>query len=305
MIESGTHTPGVSVESFGLPANTALRYEQPDPRLAGYLNDYHVLDSDEVAHANAVDWMLPSWPAIRILLAERPLAVTLRRRVYDPVPVASLYGTTSQAMEVVTNGGVTIGVGISALGWSRLFRRPADLYRDRLTPLDQVMPADIVHDLVESLRASDRGPAVKAILDAFFLQHMGPPNPDEMAIRQLMALIVDDETNDLSTAAERVGISGDQLRRLSTRYFGFPPKTLLIRTRFLRSFLRMLGSPDGPDYGLIAKSYHDVSHFLRDADRFLGMTPRRFMAMKTPYLDAALRARAAVLGAAMGALHRP
>ncbi|WP_380785994.1 helix-turn-helix domain-containing protein [Sphingomonas sp. R86521] len=302
MIESGSHTPGVSVAAFRLPANAALRFEQPDVRLAGYLTDYHVLDSVEPDGVPAVDWMLPSWPAIRIFLSERRLAVTLRRRTYDPIPVASLYGTTSQAMEVTTNGGVTIGVGISALGWARLVRRPADGFRDRITPLGEVLPPAIVDALVARLRASDQGPAVKGILDDFFLEHLGPPNPDEPAIRQLAALIVDDETRDLPSAAAAAGISEMQLRRLSTRYFGFPPKTLLIRTRFLRSFLRMLAAGGRADYSLIARSYHDVPHFLRDAEHFLGMTPRRFMALDTPKLDAVLRARAAVLGAATSAL---
>ncbi len=303
MIESGSHTPGVSVEAFGLPDNAALRFEQPDARLAGYLTDYHVLDSIEPDGVPAIDWMLPSWPAIRIFLSERRLAVTLRRRTYDPIPVASLYGTTSQALQVTTNGGVTIGIGIGALGWARLVRRPADAYRDRITPLGEVLPAALVDALVAELRASDQGPAVKGILDAFFLDHLGPPDPDEPAIRQLAALIVDDETQDLASAAAAVGISEVQLRRLSTRHFGFPPKTLLIRTRFLKSFVRMMASGRA-DYSLIARSYHDVPHFLRDAQRFLGMTPRRFIALDTPKLDAALRARAAVLGAATGALHR-
>ena len=303
MIESGSHTPGVSVEAFGLPDNAALRFEQPDARLAGYLTDYHVLDSVEPDGVPAIDWMLPSWPAIRIFLSERRLAVTLRRRTYDPIPVASLYGTTSQALQVTTNGGVTIGIGIGALGWARLVRRPADAYRDRITPLGEVLPPALVDALVAELRASDQGPAVKGILDAFFLEHLGAPDPDEPAIRQLAALIVDDETQDLASAAAAVGISEVQLRRLSTRHFGFPPKTLLIRTRFLKSFLRMMASGRA-DYSLIARSYHDVPHFLRDAQRFLGMTPRRFIALDTPKLDAALRARAAVLGAATGALHR-
>lgn len=302
MIESGSHTPGVSVAAFQLPENAALRYEQPDVRLAEFFTDYHVLDSEEREGVPAVDWMLPSWPAIRIFLSERRLAVTLRRRTYDPVPVASLYGTTSRAMEVTTNGGVTIGVGISPLGWARLVRRPADAFRDRITPLDEVLPPAIVETLVAQLRASDQGPAVKGILDAFFLEYLGAPDPNEPAIRQLAALIVNDETQDLPTAAAAVGISEMQLRRLSTRYFGFPPKTLLIRTRFLRSFLRMLSAGGPADYSLIAHSYHDVPHFLRDAQHFLGMTPRRFMALETPKLDAVLRARAAVLGAATSAL---
>lgn len=297
MIESGTHTPGVSAADFRLPPNTALRFERPDPRLAGYITNYHVLDSEGPEVQGSVQYMLPSWPAIRIVLAENPIHLTIGNRRYEPLPVASLYGTTTRAMRMTTHGGVTIGAGISPLGWSRFFREPADRFRDRIVPLDTVMDPALVGPLVATLAASDRGPAVKAILDDFFLANMRPPSRHEPALRALMRLIQDDRTQDLTSAAERIGINPSRLRRLSTRHFGFPPKTLLIRTRFVRSFLKMHAARDYADYSLIADAYFDASHFLRDARRFLGMTPRQFMAMDTSYLDATLRAYALVVRA--------
>lgn len=298
MIESGTHTPGVSAADFRLPPHTALRFERPDPRLAPYITNYHVLDSEGPEVDGAVNYMLPSWPAIRIVLADNPIALTIGGVTHDPLPVASLYGTTTRAMQMTTHGGVTIGAGISPLGWSRLFKEPAERFRDRIVPLDSVLDQALVARLVTALRTSDQGPAVKGILDSFFLAHMGPPSRHEPALRALMRLIKDDETEDLTSAAERIGIDPARLRRLSMRHFGFPPKTLLMRTRFIRSFLKMHAAGDAADYSLIAGTYFDASHFLRDAKRFLGMTPKRFMAMDTPYLDATIRAYGLVMAAA-------
>lgn len=90
LIESGSHTPGVDVAAFGLTPNTAVRYEQPNPRLAGLLTDYHVLDGIEPERGGAVDWMLPAWAAIRFSFTDEPIAVTLGDRVYDPLPNAAL-----------------------------------------------------------------------------------------------------------------------------------------------------------------------------------------------------------------------
>ena len=45
MIESGSLTPGIDPAMFGLAPGSALRYEIPDPRLAAFVSDYHVLDS--------------------------------------------------------------------------------------------------------------------------------------------------------------------------------------------------------------------------------------------------------------------
>ncbi len=298
MIESGSHVPGVDAADFGLPPHTALRIELPSPALRPFLADYHVLDSEGPHAEGAETWMLPAWPAIRIILTDRRIALRLGRRVYDPLPVASLYGTTSRAMRMTSHGGVTVGIGVKPLGWTRFFPAKADLFRDQVVPLGKVMNPKLIDELVGALRESDQGPEVKPLLDAFFERLCGPPCPDEPLVRQLSALIADEETHDLTTASARIGISTAALRRLSGRYFGFPPKTLLIRTRFLRSLLRMMAEGDHLDYGLISPTYHDVSHFLRDANHFLGMTPRRFAKIDNPYLKAILRARRVVAEAA-------
>ncbi|PAX09359.1 helix-turn-helix domain-containing protein [Sphingomonas lenta] len=296
MIESGTHTPGVDARDFALPPQTALRYELPAPALRDYVADYHVLDSEGPDVEGAVNFLLPSWPAIRLILTDRPISLQVGPRFYDPLPRYALYGTTSQAMRMTSNGGVTIGVALKPSGWARLFDRRADLYRDRVAPLADVMASAHVNELVARLGASDRGPAVKGILDEFLERRLGPPHPDEPLIGRLTALINDDETFDLATACERVGLAPATMRRVSLRHFGFPLKTLLIRTRFLRSFARIM--MEGADYSSVAPGYYDASHFLRDANRFLGMTPKRFLQRtQNPYAQAVLRARALVTAA--------
>lgn len=302
LIESGSLTPGIDPRDFGLPAGTAVRFERPAADLAGYLADYHVFDSQRELHDGTFTRMLPTWPVIRFILTDGPIALTLGRRDYDPMPAAAVYGTTSRASRMKTHGGVTIGAGITPLGWARLFSLPATQLRDRIAPLEALMPGCDVRRISERLRASDRGPAVKPLLDAFFRQCLGPPHPEEPALRALMALIADDTTHDLASAAAQAGIGEARLRRLSYRYFGFPPKMLLIRTRFLRSFLAAWGDDDVVDYRRISGAYHDISHFLRDANRFLGMTPKRFVGQETQYLRACIRARALVLGSRTSAI---
>ena len=56
-------------------------------------------------------------------------------------------------------------------------------------------------------------------------------------------------------------------------------------------------------YHLIDSSYYDASHFLRDANTFLGTTPRRFMALGTTFMAASIVARGAAIGPATQALH--
>lgn len=298
LIESGSLTPGVSVDAFGLPPRTALRMELPAPELRDFLTDYHAFDSDPTYHERRDHVILPTWPIIRFAFAQERISLSIGPRTYDPVPPAALYGTVTRAQRLVSHGGVTIGIGISPIGWGRLFDVPASDLRDRAVPLDRMMQAADVEALYVRLAASDRGRDIKPILDAFFKDHIGPPTRDEPFVRRFNDLLREDAEIDLASAAERVGVSPVSLRRLSTRYFGFPPKILMIRARFLRSIVRMLmKGGDAPDYSLMSKAYFDIPHFLRDADRFLGMTPRRLMEHDNGYVLASLRARYAVLEA--------
>ncbi len=302
MIEGGTHAPGVPREAFDGPPGTALRLEHPDPRVADFVSEYYVHDSEGPAAMGAIEWSMPGSASLRFFFGERPYNVWMGSRAFTPVPVAALYEPTSRASRFEVFGGATAGMTITALGWARLIGKPAQQFCDRIVPIGTAIPGDFGRRLYDLLATCDKGPAVKGLLDAFFLDDLGLPNPDEPLIRRIMALIGDETVGGLAEIAERLDLTPQQLRTVSLRYFGFSPKRLLRRARFLRSLLRMYVAGGEADYSLRSKSYFDVSHFLRDADEFLGTTPRRFMAMQAPYLRHVIRARSAVFGTPTQAL---
>ena len=287
-----------------MPAGMAIRYDRPAAALADFITGYHVYrSSDPPGGEGQVDWFLPATANVRIAIDAGPIAVSIGRRTYDPLPAASLFGPTSQALKATTHGGVMIGFGISALGWARLMRRPAGDFRNRIVPLEDVLGRGFTNRLVAALQAATDDAAVAPILDALLLERLGPPHADAPAIRGLMEVLATDGPADMASAAARLDMPSHALRRLSIRHFGFPPKMLLMRARFLRSLLRLMAAGDAADYSMIDDSYFDASHFLRDSGTFLGMTPRRFMALTKPFLEASLRARNAVLGSPTQALH--
>ena len=302
MIESGSLTPGIDSARFGLPPHTAVRYERPDPALERMIADYHMFDSEEHAVNRAIEWMLPNSPAIRIILADRPIRLALAGARYDPLPTACFFGPTSQAMEIEVSGGLTIGASLTPIGFARLLRTSAAELRDNVLPLEHVMPREQVAVLVERLRDHDRGRRVKAILDEFFLPLMSRPHRDEPELMRIMAALQGDNLDNLGDIADQLGIPSHRLLRLCQRHFGFPPKTLLMRARLLRSILTLKLNGNRTGYVGIDPAYFDHSHFVRDARRFLGMTPRQFLQLETPYLNASLRARAMVFGVNVAAL---
>ena len=86
MIESGSHQPGIDAATFDLPPNVAMRWEQPDERLALFVGDYFVFDSHGPEVMGAQSPILPGWPMIRFVLAERPMSIEGAGQVWSPLP---------------------------------------------------------------------------------------------------------------------------------------------------------------------------------------------------------------------------
>ncbi|WP_375428139.1 hypothetical protein [uncultured Sphingomonas sp.] len=302
-LHGGTRSPGVPRSVFAMPGGSIIRYDRPAAAIADHITGYHLYAAHGPDCLDKVDWFLPGTANVRIAMNAGPVAVTIGRRSFDPVPTVALYGPTSHAMRAVTNGGVMIGFGVSALGWARLFGRPAIAHRDQIEPLARVVGPELPRLLLERLSDIADEDAVAPALDALLEPFLAVPDPDEPIIRDLMLLLVDPSIVKVKQLVERLGLEQSVLRRIGTCHFGMCPKLLLRRARFLRSFMAMFRNAEARGYSGIDPSYHDASHFLRDAERFLGMTPRRFMALSTPFLDASVRARAAVLGSPTQALH--
>ncbi|PHR95387.1 MAG: hypothetical protein COA68_17360 [Oceanobacter sp.] len=301
MIESGSHMPGIDPAKFKLLSHGAMRWEQPHESLEGLIGDYFIFDSEGPLSIGSVEWMLPNWPVIRFALAANPMTIEGPDWRWSPLLEAGFYGPTSRVLKHTSSGGVTIGVSLTPAGVARLFDIDVSQYRDRMVPLQSVLP-DGCEELVAELRASDQGPAVKAIFDRFFLARMKRPHPAEPKIMALNRLLLDQEIQNVRDLASAINLPIHSLARLAKKRFGFPTKMLLTRTRFLRSLIALKLADSLHDYRLIDESYSDTSHFLRDSERFLGMTARRFLKLDTPFLDAVLRARQLILGTATPAL---
>ncbi len=303
-VTGGTETPDIPDSLFAMPDGMAIRYDQPHAGLTDYITGYHLYAAQGPGAMGLENWFLPGTANVRILLNAGPVAVSIGRRLYDPLPQASLFGPTSHAVHTRTNGGVAIGFGVSALGWPRLFAGGADRHANRVVPLADVAAPGFADRLVAALSAIPDEHGLKGALDTFLLAELGPPSPDETLILKIARLITDDTPGGVAEASREWGVSQDMLRRLCKRYFGFGPKTLLIRARFLRSLIPLIESGGERDYSGIDAAYVSASHFLRDSQAVLGTTPRRFVQADLLFLTASLRARAAVLGCATQALHR-
>ncbi|MEG3169476.1 hypothetical protein U1737_14890 [Sphingomonas sp. LB3N6] len=297
----GAHKHGVPASMFDMPAGLHVRYEAPDRALAECITGYAIYAAED--RAAMVNWYLPSPPMLSIVLDAGPITVSLGNHRFGPLDPVSLYGPTSRAFRTVTHGGIAVGIGISALGWARMTQRHAGDFHNRVVPASALLGADFVERLREGLDVLDDETSIKPLLDDMLAPLFATPNPRERLIRAFTALTITDGVVEMKDVAERLEVPTHELRRVATRYFGMPPKMLLRRARFLRSFIGLIRDGALGDYSQIDSSYFDASHFLRDAGTFLGTTPRRFLAAETIFLQASLRARLMVLGAPTATLH--
>jgi AraC-like DNA-binding protein len=153
------------------------------------------------------------------------------------------------------------------------------------------------------LASTDNSDETARQINAVLLAHPATPVAAEPQILACQEALRDPEMQDVAMLADRVGIGRRTLERLCSRYFGFPPKLLLRRQRFLRSLARFMLARN--DRGAVPNwsqsldvQYFDHAHFVRDFRSFMGMTPTEYAEAPHPILDRIMAQRMADQGAA-------
>lgn len=273
----------------------------PDYRLEGLVSGYHRYAVTLPAGERHRDVFFPAWANLRFHVAGDFWRVRIGSQRFD-VPRAGLFGPTSHAGFSEGANGTVVGAGLTPLGWYRLTRRAAADFADRVTPLEELLGDDAAA-LFDAASAPKE--AIKRGFDALFLRLLAKPRADEARIAQLHCYLMNPPEGGVTDMAERLGLSHRTLNRVALAAFGFGPKLLIRRARFLRSLMALRDA--GPDTwaSRIESSYYDHSHFNRDAQEFLGMSPGEFLRMPKPLNDASARLRTKILGAPAQALLQP
>lgn len=213
---------------------------------------------------------LPGPARLIVLPTGTQVAVETRCRYDARLARISILGPTSRAATLWVEGPAPIEVELDAAVWSRMTRVRADTVTDRVVPAatlgmmsgdvepgDATASARLAHGLVAHA-SRQHDPAGAAIIAAF------------------SALVARLDVGDVAAAAATLGITPHLLRRTTLKHFGFAPKLLMVRARFLAALEAFRVSGMRFD-SVLGFGYFDSSHFLRDANRFLGTTPRRYL----------------------------
>lgn len=274
----------------------------PDAALLPYVSGYHAYAAGGSAAAPATDWFFPGWANVRFTVDAGPWHVSFGDSEDFRVPDASLFGPSSRAIRSVASGGVLFGAGLTPLGYASLISRPAQEVADRVIPLPEVWSG--TGEIQRQLSRAQSLEAIKAIFDAEIARRLTPPRAETRArVEALHGLLVHEHSVRVEDTAARLGLAIRTLNRVTTDAFGFSPKLLLRRSRFLKSLMAALREPERPLSEVIDSAYFDHSHFIRDSNDFLGMPPQRFLDLVTPLMRQSMTNRSSALGGPVQALH--
>jgi AraC-like DNA-binding protein len=281
---------------------TSVRFAAPSAPLQGLVSTFYFATVPPRPEP-VEDLLHPEWANVRLTL-DGGWDASVGPGEPAPVPRALLTGPTSMASLIRSRGADSVGIGLLPLGWARLVGGDASAFADRIVPLDGLLGPE-VGGLVDRLAGIDEAERTRR-LDAALVARLGAVPPvDEAPILRTHKALIDPATRSVEGLAAAVGLSDRQLVRLCRRHFGFPPKLLLRRQRFLRSFARLREAPDAVWRELIDDAYVDQAHFNHDFQRFMGMSPTAYFARRRAILEQAARLREAMFGRALQGLHEP
>ena len=282
-----------------MPADSTIsvHFHQPSAALAPYFTAFYRTETHVPDGHLIDDYLHPEWAALRFTKGPPPVASV------GPGPLVRQWpfvanGPTSKAIHFGVETSRIWGIGLQPAGWSKFVRAPAHELAN-LTVDGSIHPAFVrFAPLVGAIFTQDSDPQAEAArIEAHLSTLIDLPVPDEVRIGQCHAAILDPLIATVGELGEQLGLPVHSLERLTRRYFGFSPKLLLRRQRFLRSLAQYMLDPSLNWIGAIDGQYHDQAQFVRDFKAFMGLSPSRYAALPHPILQPIMRQRMSDAGA--------
>ncbi|WP_128891592.1 AraC family transcriptional regulator [Erythrobacter sp. HKB08] len=282
----------------------AVRFHEPPVDLARYFTTFYRADfscPDGPVH----DALQPEWGGVRFFDGKNLTSRLGKDQVLSGTDI-SVMGPSSQPVEFEIGSVAFWGIGLLPLGWARFMSVGASDWANRIG--DGRTEADFAHFLPLrdrlSIAARDEESDLAAIVSFFRELVERTKEPDER-ILAIHEMLLDPDLPNVAAMAESCGMNPRTMERLCRRHFGFPPKLLLRRQRFMRSLSKFMLDPSLGWIGALDSLYFDQSHFVRDCHTFLGMSPSEYAARPHPILSAFMRERLKSHGSAVQTLDKP
>lgn len=282
-----------------------VRFHRPPEALSRYFTTFYLTEIDVPDGARVTDYLHPEWANLRIFSGDTP-DTEIAGQPPGSGMAAIVTGPTSTALRFTVGTSRIWGVGLLPLGWAQFVGQPAKSHADRFYDVAREKFLSPLRPLARTLfgPAPDEAGELARII-AHFAARADAGLVDEDRILAVHAALVDPDVATVAAMAEAAGLPSHTLERVCAKHFGFSPRLLLRRQRFMRSLVQYMLDPSLRWIGAIDGHYHDQAQFVRDFHRFIGMSPSEYAAQPHPVLSAVMRARLEAAGEAVQALHPP
>lgn len=253
-----------------------VQFILPAPPLRRYLTPYCFLDTGSHG-SEREDFIYPEWATVRFNLRGQATGNTIGLDPLD-LPVDSITGPMGRAALVRFRSVQLVALGLLPLGWSRIIGCPADRWADKVSAVDAAPEFARLAQLRREIDGITDPEQIAALFDHIMLQSLGDPDPLETDIDNIHHALANPAISNVRDLAEASGMHQQRLERLARRIFGFPPKFMLRRQRFLRTLANALQNPDLKWSEAMDGKYFDQAHFNREFHQFMGMSPGDYLA---------------------------
>lgn len=282
-----------------------VRFYLPPAELQAYFTTFYHVDIAVPEGGRVVDRLHPEWANLRFYAFGDPIADRPDGELLEGTSFPAT-GPSSKAVRFEVGAARMWGVGLLPLGWAKFVHAPAADLADAVADGHTHPAFACFAPLAATLFGPGRDEVGElARITAHFRGRLAEPVPDEARITAIHMALLDPEVATVGQLVVRSGIGQRTVERICARAFGFSPKLLLRRQRFMRSLAQYLLDPSLKWIGAMDGHYHDQAQFVRDFRQFMGMTPREYGALDKPVLNAVLHERARIAGQAVQALHSP
>lgn len=276
----------------------AVRFFRLAEPLEPYFTALYVTEID--AGGGLVDdYLHPEWAALRFTEGPPPVASIGPGEMTEQWPFVA-NGPTSKSIHFGVRTSRVWGLGLQPAGWAKFAGAEAHTLADRTVDGSADPAFALFAGILPQIVACDGSIADKAaLIEAHLMRHADRPVPREAEILSCQAALRDPAIGEVAALQDTLGLSIKSLERLCRRYFGFTPKVLLRRQRFVRSLAQYMLDPSLSWIEALDGQYHDQAQFVREFRAFMGLTPSQYARLPHPILDPIMRQRMVDQGAAV------
>lgn len=281
------------------------RFYPPPEDLRRYFTTFYLTEMIPPDGELIVDALQPEWANLRFFTHGAPDGWIEGGNALGGASFVGI-GPTSRATHFTVGPCRFWGIGMLPLGWASFMDTPASTCTNRLADGDRD-PAFAHFAPLHAAILSAAGDAAKEYdaIVAHFRAMLGKPPRDERLILAIHDAIVDAGVSTVAALVARAQAGQKTVERACHRHFGFTPKILLRRQRFMRSLSKYMLDPSLTWIGALDPNYHDQAQFVRDFREFMGTTPGEYATQPHPVLEVFMRERIRVAGSPVQTMDRP